>query len=338
MTLIPRQTKFRLTAPLVGRNLITFRPFLNTDPPRIVEIWNSQQRFRGRAATLSVDKLEELVLSKPYFDRLGFMVAVEAGRPIGFVHAAFGPNADLSSVSRENGVICRVLAEPRENQQELRRELLEIGEAYLRERGSKTIYAGGFAPNDPFYLGLYGGSRLPGILCDDRSTIDLYSAAGYQNIQRQIIMQCQLASFRPRVDRQQMMIRRKYQISATFDPQARNWWEACTLGYTDRTKFELFGRDDGQSYGEVTFWDMVPLSHGWGGNATGIFDLHIAHGQRRSGLATFLICEAIRQLLKHAVTLAEVQTSIDDRPTIDLFQKLGFGKVDEGRVLVKQVG
>jgi len=326
-----------LTAPLVGSNLITFRPFLNTDPPRIVEIWNSQQRFRGRAAALTTTVLEDLVLSKPYFDRQGFITAVEADRPIGFVHAAFGPDASGSTLATEHGVICRVMVEPRDDQQELRKRLLDIGETYLREHGCKTIHAGGFAPNDPFYLGLYGGSRLPGILSEDRSTIALYTAAGYQNIQRQIIMQCQLTNFRPRIDRQQMMIRRKYQIAATFDPKARNWWEACTLGYTDRTKFELFGRDDGQSYGEVTFWDMVPLSHGWGGNATGIFDLHIAPGQRRSGLATFLICESIRQLLEHSVTLAEVQTSIDDKPTIALFERLGFSKVDEGFVLVKQI-
>ena len=46
-------------------------------------------------------------------------------------------------------------------------ELLARSEVYLRERGAKVIYAGGIRPLNGFYLGLYGGSELPGVLVTD---------------------------------------------------------------------------------------------------------------------------------------------------------------------------
>ena len=48
-------------------------------------------------------------------------------------------------------------------------ELLAQSEDYLRERGAKVIYAGGIRPLNAFYLGLYGGSELPGMLAGDTS-------------------------------------------------------------------------------------------------------------------------------------------------------------------------
>jgi len=46
-------------------------------------------------------------------------------------------------------------------------ELLLRSEAYLQDRGSKIIYGGGIRPLNAYYLGLYGGSELPGILATD---------------------------------------------------------------------------------------------------------------------------------------------------------------------------
>ena len=47
---------------------------------------------------------------------------------------------------------------------EIEDELLGRGEDYLRSCGSQVFYGGGIRPLCGFYLGLYGGSELPGIL------------------------------------------------------------------------------------------------------------------------------------------------------------------------------
>ena len=293
--------------------------------------------MRGLAQNVSAVVLEELVFSKPYFVRDGFIVATENDRPVGFVHAAFGPNRDFSSISHESGVICMVMVEQRDDQQEIRRQLLGAAEDYLVENKAKRIHAMGHYPIAPFYLGLYGGSRMPGILREDVRTIELFSDSGYETVSGQLIMQCRLAEFRPRVDRQTMMVRRQYQIQATFDPSPRSWWEACTIGCKDRTRFEIFERSSSQCCGQVTLWDINPISRSWGVNAMGLLDLNINEPQRRQGLASFLIAEAIRQMQEHSVSLAEIQTASNNQATIALFEKLGFSEVDEGIVLVKNL-
>ena len=78
--------------------MIHFRPFRNTDPPALVDIWRSQPPLRRRAQGIDVTAMERFVFSKPYFEREGLIVAEEAGRPVGFVHAGFGPVEDGSTL------------------------------------------------------------------------------------------------------------------------------------------------------------------------------------------------------------------------------------------------
>lgn len=77
--------------------MIHFRSFRNTDPPALCEIWRSQPPRRGLVSSLSPMLLDRYVLSKPYFDREGLIVAEDDDRPIGFAHAGFGPEIDLNS-------------------------------------------------------------------------------------------------------------------------------------------------------------------------------------------------------------------------------------------------
>ena len=76
--------------------MIDYRPFQNTDLPAIVDLWRDQPQFRRLSSTVSRIDLDHLVLSKPYFDPEGFIIAQKAGETVGFVHAGFGPNASGS--------------------------------------------------------------------------------------------------------------------------------------------------------------------------------------------------------------------------------------------------
>jgi len=92
---------------------IQYRPFFNTDPPLIAKLWRSQPVFRGLHSSVTVADLELHVFSKPYFEREGFIVAQrinDAGQNelVGFVHAAFDVQPDLSSLNRSVGIVSQL--------------------------------------------------------------------------------------------------------------------------------------------------------------------------------------------------------------------------------------
>jgi len=317
--------------------LIRYRPFRNSDPPGLAEIWQSHPPLRGLAPYVSPSLLEQHVFSKPYFDREGLLVAVENDRPIGFVHAGFGPLEDGSDLNRKTGVICLLMVTPRDDREAVARELLAHSEDYLVRGGAARLYGGGVTPLDPFYLGLYGGSELPGTLASDGFARELFLGAGYRQVGRRLVLHRELAGFRPLVSRQQMQIRRSHNVETIVDPPPADWWEACTRGQTDRTRFVLLPRRGDQTFGSVTFWNLEPLSTGWGVHASGLVQLEIDEQLRRQGLGAFLIGEALRQLAAEGVTLIETQTPQDNTAALCFFQKLGFKQVDEGLVLRKDV-
>ncbi len=66
-----------------------------------------------------------------------------------------------------------------------------------------------------------------------------------------------------------------------------------------------------------------------------MFDLEVPPGQRRKGLAIFLLGEAFERLRTRGVLFVEAQTMQHNAPALALYQKLGFKKVDEGIVYRK---
>jgi GNAT superfamily N-acetyltransferase len=208
-------------------------------------------------------------------------------------------------------------------------ELLARSEQYLRERGARQLFGGGTARLAPFYYGLYGGSEPSGILDSDRPSQALFEAHGYQPASRSLVLHRELAQFRPVVDRQQMQIRRHNTLQAVIDPPTSTWWDACLYEPLDRTEFVLVPRGATAPAARVYFWNMETMAPAWGVRAAGIVGLEVWGEQRRQGLATFLLGEAIRQMHAQGVALAEVQVAADNESAVALFQKLGFNEVDQ---------
>jgi ribosomal protein S18 acetylase RimI-like enzyme len=312
--------------------LISYRSFLNTDPPLLVEVWRRQKRFRGLADRISGNTLEELVFSKPYFDPAGLTLAVDGPQPLGFVHAGFGPNPERQDLDLTTGVISALRVVDCPSSEEVARGLLDQALAYLKERGARVVYAGSAFPFAPYYLGLYGGSRIPGVLDEDASARRGLLAAGFQQQEEIFIFQRHLAGYRTLVDRQQMAVRRQYQVTSDSDPDSTNWWDACTLGSTLRTRFVLNDRKSNAEVAAVTFWDMQPLASCWGVTAMGLYDLQVNAEARRCGLGTFLVCESLRALSQLGISLVEAQVRQSDAIACNMFQKLGFAQVGSGHI------
>ncbi len=287
---------------------------------------------------MSAAVLDHLVLSKPYFDREGLIVAVDGPRVVGFVHGGFGPNDDESGLSTQLGVTCMLMVRTEYRRLGIGSGLLAESEKYLRSRGAQVLYGGGIRPLVPFYLGLYGGSELPGVLDSDVEAQQLYRSGGYQQIDHCLVLHRELASFRPPVNRQQMQIRRGTRVEILADPPPANWWDACTFGSFERTRYSLVATTGGAPLATVQIWSMEPLASTWGVRAVGMIDFSVRAENRRQGLATYLLGEVFRLQHEQGVALVEAQTMQANTPARSLYAKLGFVQVDGGAVFRKSSG
>ena len=104
--------------------MIEYRTFRNSDPARIVALWNGCALGRGAATGVTTDAFETLNFAQPYFDRQGLLVAIEGCEIVGFVHAGFGANADESALSYESGVICAIMVHQSFRRRGIGRELI----------------------------------------------------------------------------------------------------------------------------------------------------------------------------------------------------------------------
>ncbi|HMO14725.1 MAG TPA: hypothetical protein PKA83_11410 [Pirellulaceae bacterium] len=176
-----------------------YRSFFNTDPPEIVRIWRKQTDRVRIADSFSHVLFENMVLSKPYFDPAGFIVAMSGEKMLGFCHAGFAPTDDWTDLDFSQGVISLLMLdgdEPPEQRAEVGVELIRRAEAYLVEKGSRQIHVGSRFPDGPFYLGLFGGSRLPGVLPERQPEfLDLLNRMGYEQTARIRILHLRLQNF-----------------------------------------------------------------------------------------------------------------------------------------------
>ena len=307
--------------------MLRFRTFLNCDPPAIAALWCNQPSRRGIARRVTTGLLEQLVISKLYFDPEGLIVAVDESGLVGFVHAGFGPNEDFT---------CMLMVAPHVDRQAVAGELLSRSEDYLRGRGSKVLYAGAIYPLNPFYLGLYGGSELPGVLESDTEALEVYSRAGYEEIDRCVVLQRELQGFRPMVDRRQLKLKREYRIQVDSSALAANWWDACSNGCIERTRFDIRPADGGPRCGGLSYWSVEPLGSSWGIHLAGLSQVEVVRGMRELGLATYLNGEVLRQLQLAGARVVEAQTMKDNTMALGLYRKLGFQQVDHGLVMRKR--
>ena len=309
-----------------------YRPFLNSDPPAIAEIWRSQPPTRALMQPMTAATLDEFVFSKPYFDRAGLILAIEDGQPVGFVHAGFGPSEDRSRLDETQGVTSLLLVSPHPEEPRIASELLAASEAYLRGRGTTMFYGGGTDQLGPFYFGLYGGSGLPGVLASDELMIEVFERAGYEQLAHCEVLRLDLATFRPPIDRNLLQVRRQFQLGQADDPLPQHWWEGCAFGHRDRLRFLLTKKRGAPAPPAATasFWDIEPLASSWGVHAMGLIELNMHQDPSNVAHATFFLGEILRQLASYGTTLVEIQVTSGETLLSEACRQLGFESHDQG--------
>lgn len=329
--------------------MIEYRTFSNIDPPSIRRIWNSQTGVLGILPAHSVDVLEQLVFSKPYFDSDGLILACEKGRAIGFGHAGFGPNEAETALMYDIGATCMLVVEPRDDQRLIGAELLLRCEQYLRSRGAKVLYGGSIRPLDPFYFDLYGGSEMPGVLESDLLAQSVFRAAGYKEIDRTVAFRRSLVRHDrshtgespPTISWAGKVVQPgdSFQVVPTADAPTASWWQACAFAPYELTRFDLVDRATGSQIGHVMFRNLEPPGTALFSRQVGLIDLEIEASRRRHGLATFLLNESFHWLTsRRLINLIEVQTTIHNTAAIRLYEKLGFRHAREASVFRQETG
>jgi len=315
--------------------MIHYRPFLNSDPPALAEIWRSQPPSRALIQLMTPSVLDDMVFAKPFFDRHGLIVAVEDDKPIGFVHAGFGPNAELTGIEYTRGTTALLLVSPHRDHSAIVRELLSLSEQYLQDRGATTLFGGATKTLAPFYFGLCGGSQLSGVLASAAASTDLFRQAGYAEATHARIFCCDLTGFRPPVDRELMQVRRQFQLVKQTDSLPRNWWEACEFAAIERVDFVLLPKTTGVPVAEAKFWDIEPLASSWGVHAMGLVSIEVCSKSNECAVATHFFGEIFRQFQAIGITLVEFQLQTDETLAIEVCCKLGFEEIDQGILFQK---
>lgn len=318
--------------------MILYRRFRNTDPPRIATVWNDALTGRGSFPLRSTVLLERSVLSKPYFDPDGFILAEADGELVGFSHAGFGPNPEETALDTTNGVVCMVAVRESHRRRGIGTELLHRAEQYLRDRGARSLHAGPMRPLNPFYFGLYGGSDQPGFLGSDAAAAPFLERCGYQGLHDTLVFQRRLDPPLGAADLRFAGLRRRYELQVNPRMALGSWWQECVLGSLEPIEFRLEDKLTGLAVARALVWEMEGYSGRWNQPAAGILEIQVRPELRRLGLAKFLLAQLLRYLQDQYFGIAEVQSPDRNQPAVALFRTLGFEQVDVGRVYRKDSG
>jgi GNAT superfamily N-acetyltransferase len=279
--------------------------------------------------------LERHVMAKPYFDPAGLILAEEEGQPVGFVHAAFGPNQRETLMSKSVGVVCILVVRPTFRKRGIGAELLNRAEAFLKERGATTINAGMMRPLTPFWFGLYGGSDLSGILASDTDAAPFLDKRGFKPWDTTIVFQRQLDQPINVADGRFVNLRRRFDVRILPRIAVGTWWQECVLGLVEPVEFRLEEKATGKPVARATAWEMEAFSCTWNQPSVGILDVHVRDDLRQQGLAKFLLAQLLRYLQDQYFGLAEVQALDQNQAGVNLFRSVGFEEVDRGKIYKK---
>ncbi len=316
-------------------SVVTFHRFRNTDPPHLVQVWNESFTGRGAVTIRNSSLLEQVVFCKPYFDPAGLIVAEEDGRCVGFAHAGFGAQADGAGLAAGAGVICVLGVRPEFRRRGIGTELLRLSEAYLRERGARTIYAGPHPGQNPFYLGLYGGSYAPGFLQSDPLAAPFFLDHGYRPSGEYLALQRKVAEPLAGADPRFAALRDQYDVHAG-SPRSMGWWQECVFNLIEPLDFFLEDKQTHQSVAGARVWEMEGFGWRWGAAAVGIAQLRVEEDVRGRGLGKYLLGLVLRTLQEQFFDVVEIQVEKSNAAGLALCRSFGFAPVDTGQVFQKE--
>ncbi len=315
--------------------MISYRPFRNTDPPHLLRIWSACAGKPGLIQPLTLPYLERSVLNKPYFDPKGLILAFQGDRPVGFAHAGFLPQATQGELSRDQGITCMLMVSEECDQPAVADELLTRCEDYLAAGGAQVLYGGSPNPCHPFYLGLYGGFRLPGVMENDTLVTGLFKSRGYQVVDKYLRFQVIRDQYRHLLDSDIIGQFSGFNIQRTTDPVPTSWCEALCFCESEVIQFTLVNPANQQKIARVRFCRLDPNPHSR--PAVGLAEVRTAAAWAQTGAESFLMEESLSSLWAEGIGVVEAQCCQTDVALAEMLRGFGFQQRTSGVVYRKSI-
>ncbi len=309
--------------------MIQYRPFHNTDPPRLLQLWHSCALGPVAAEGFSCDILELFTFSQPFFDPQGVILALDDDRVVGFVHAAFAATADQSQLDYQQGTLAALMVLPGYRRRGIGSELVRHAEQYLREKGATSVDAGGGIDRGGFYVGIYGGLQPSGFSESAAPWDQFFEKLGYQFGSRTIIMRRDLFRTRDPVSARLIRNRRHLNMIISDRPSGQPWWWFVRFGHLDSLRFELQEKSDKTVVASGQIIGMDVFIPKWGVRSVGIRGVFVPQNQRRHGYAMALILEICRRLRDETVQLIEAHVDQQNTGALELFGSAKFEQCEQ---------
>lgn len=314
---------------------IAIRSFKNTDTSSICKVWNAHHAELAVGA-ISALHFELAVLAKPYFVAENLLLAIEDEVVVGFLHLAHASSADLSETDTTRGVLAALCIVPSPDEAEIAEELLARADKLLSDSGAICCTTRPMPPDSPFYLGLGSGDSMMGITTADQRTYSWLVKAGWVARVATSGWELFLDNFHPPVDRLQIQIRRNAHVDRLLDEPLLPWRQACLLGHTEPTGFQLTLRVEGTVAQELLVWSVgqelmtTPESVVW------LWPIEVGETSQESDQLIFLLSESLRQMTEDRVEVVRTVSDSAKTSVTSVLTRLGFRNSISGVVLEKR--
>jgi ribosomal protein S18 acetylase RimI-like enzyme len=315
----------------------SFRTFRNADPPGILRLWNQCELGRGAAKPDSTDLFETINYAQPYFDPAGLIVAEQGPEIVGFVHAGFGFNLPRTAIERAVGVVCVVMVRPDLRRRGIGRELVARAEQYLRAGGVGALQAGQGRQRDPFYYGLYGGSRPSGFLASDPLADPFFRAIGYTPRETIGVYQRDLTIKRDPTNMRLMGLRRTTDLVVAEGPADPTYWWYTHLGRIESLRFQLVEKKTQTTLAALSVIGLDQYQSAWNERAMGIVDVLVAEDHRGQGYGQALLVETVRRVRQDLITRADFHVPDSHAFLTRAAEGAGFTRIETGTIYERQL-
>lgn len=317
-----------------GSTVVEYRTFRNTDPPRLVAVWNDAFIQRGAPRLSNNTLIERYVFAKSIFDRKGLFVAESNGVVVGFAHAGMSRNPFSTQAV---GTTCLIGVRPAHQRQGIGGELLKRCEQYLRDQGAEQLTAGGHWPNNPFYMGLYGGCDSPGFLKSAAAAEPFFTKHGYRVDLSVQVLQRKLDQPMKMFDARFLPLRNRFDMQFGTPRRLLSSWHEFIHGYLDPLQFILNDRQTGSWVARTLVWEMEAFSIHWRRPTVGIFDFEVNPPYRGQAVGRYFLSLIMKYIQDQFFTLVEIQLDENNEAGRRFLRSLDFEQVDTGQVFVKSI-
>lgn len=317
--------------------LLTIRTFRNTDVSALCKVWNAHYGDLGAECRMTPLQLELATLAKPYFVAEDLLVAEYDEQPVGFLHLspvlADGwdePRADVAAIA----ALCIV---PCEGEDTVAWTLLVRAEAMLSQRKVELCRYKPLLPECLFYQGLGPADSMIGATISERRSCSWIKSIGFTPSLATTQWELDLSRYQPPIDRVQLQIRRSTQVNRAEDGPAMPWWQACWMGHTEPSEFELLQRVGGDLICGALFWTVASEMQTSPDSVAWLWPLSMPSGELPAEHLTFLLGEACRQLQAERVDLVRTATAANNTPLNGILRRLSFIAEHSGMVFEKRL-